>query len=98
VLNAQGVNQVGNPSFETDASGWVAEGTEDRSGWETAEGYQSGHSYHVRAVSRGDNEVSRVRTALKTALSVNGTGTIQARLRWLKGQPSLLLRLRGCSL
>ena len=61
VLNAQGVNQIANSTFEANTGGWTAEGTEDQSGWESAEGFNSAHCYHIRAVDRGDNEVNRVR-------------------------------------
>jgi hypothetical protein len=95
LLNAQGVNLLVNSDFESDASGWTAEGTEDQSGWEAAEGYNSAHCYHVRAVDRGDNEVNRVRTPVSPALAGNSTATIQAKVRWLKGAPGVLFRLRG---
>ena len=95
VLNGQGVNQIANSNFEANANGWTAEGTEELSGWEASEGFNSAHAYHVRAVDRGDNEVNRVRTPLASPLAGNSTGTIQAKVRWLKGQPSVLFRLRG---
>ena len=37
-------------------------------GLEVGEGYNSGKSYHVRAIDKGDNEVNRIRTPLTTAL------------------------------
>lgn len=98
VLNAQGVNQIANSAFESDASGWVSEGTEDQSRWEPFEGFQSAHSYRIVAVDRGDNEVNRVRVGLNSTLAQFTTATLQAKVRWLKGFPSVLLRLRGCSL
>lgn len=48
-----GANRIANATFETDASGWTAEGTESASGLETTEGYTGSRSYHVRAVERG---------------------------------------------
>jgi hypothetical protein len=61
---SNGVNLIANSTFETDASGWTAEGTESRSSLETTEGSGSSRSYHVRAVERGDNQVNRIRTPL----------------------------------
>ena len=96
VLTAGGVNLIANSTFESGASGWTAEGTESQSGWETTEGYNSGRSYHIRAAARGDNQVNRVRTPLTSALASGTQGvTIQARVRWLKGHPDILFRLRG---
>jgi len=95
VLNSSAVNQVANSSFETDATGWTAEGTEEKSGLETSGGYNSAKSYHIRAVARGDNQPNRVRTVLTSALVTNTTATIRAQVRWLKGNHECLFRLRG---
>ena len=95
VLNTGGTNLIANSSFEANANGWTAEGTEAQSGWETSEGYASAHSYHIRAVDRGDNTVNRVRTPLATNLTAGETATIRAKVRWLKGHPEVLFRLRG---
>lgn len=95
VLN-NGVNLIANSTFETDASGWTAEGTESPSAWETTEGSGSAKSYHVRAIERGNNEVNRIRTPLSSNLAAGTTNvTIRTNVRWLKGSPELLLRLRG---
>lgn len=96
VLDANGNNLIANSTFESGTTGWTAEGTESASGLETAEGHASTRSYHIRAVDRGDNQVNRVRTPLKTPLA-SGTAnvTIRASARWLKGQPEVLFRLRG---
>jgi len=91
-----GVNRIANSTFETDASGWTAEGTESQSSLESGEGYTGAKSYHVRAVDRGDNQVNRIRTPLTSAIASGTTNvTIQAAVRWLKGHPEILFRLRG---
>lgn len=95
VLDAGGANQIVNFSFGANANGWTAEGTESQSSYETTEGYNSPRSYHVRAVERGDNQVNRVRVALAKTLAPNSTATIRAKVRWLKGYPEILFRLRG---
>lgn len=93
---SNGVNLIANSTFETDASGWTAEGTESRSSLETTEGSGSSRSYHVRAVERGDNQVNRIRTPLTATLASGTTNvTIRADVRWLKGHPEILFRLRG---
>lgn len=96
VINSSGQNVVTNSTFEQGASGWVAEGTEETSSLETTEGYQSSRSYHIRAVDRGDNQINRVRINLSTPLAANSIATIRAKVRWLKGHPEILFRIRGC--
>ncbi|HEY9510755.1 MAG TPA: lamin tail domain-containing protein, partial [Verrucomicrobiae bacterium] len=89
-------NLIANSTFETDASGWTAEGTESPSSLENSEGFNSSKSYHVRAIDRGDNQVNRVRTPLTSSINPGTTGvTIKADVRWLKGHPQIILRLRG---
>jgi hypothetical protein len=90
------VNLIANSAFEADANGWTAEGTQSLSSHETSEGFSSSRSFHVRAVERGDNQINRIRTPLTSALA-NGTTnvTIRAHVRWLKGHPEILFRLRG---
>ena len=95
VLNASGVNLISNSSFESGASGWTAEGTEEQSGLEDSGGVGGGKCYHVRASDRGDNQVNRIRTRLKSTLAAGTTGTIRAKVRWLKGHSEILFRLRG---
>ena len=95
VIDSVGVNRVNNPSFESGATGWVAEGTLEQSSLETGAGFNSPQSFHVRAVARGDDQVNRIRTLLRAPLGVGSTATIRARARWLRGHPELLLRLRG---
>ncbi|HEY5913637.1 MAG TPA: lamin tail domain-containing protein [Verrucomicrobiae bacterium] len=96
VIDSSGNNRIANSAFETDASGWTAEGTESPSGLETTEGYQSARSYHVRAIDRGDNQVNRIRTPLTSSLPIGMQNvTIKAAVRWLRGHPEILLRLRG---
>jgi hypothetical protein len=96
VLNSSGSNLIANSTFETDATGWTAEGTEKTSGLETSEGYLSAKCYHLRAVGKGDNQINRVRCPLTTALASGATNvTVRAAVRWLKGSPEILLRLRG---
>ena len=96
VLDSYGNNLIANGTFETDASGWTAEGTEKTSSLELTEGYNSTHCYHLRAVEKGDNQVNRVRCLLITPLISGATNvTISAAVRWLKGTPEILLRLRG---
>lgn len=94
-VTSAGVNRIANSTFQSNANEWTAEGTEAASGWETSEGYQSSRSYHVRAVERGDNQINRIRVPLTRNLNPGTSATISARVRWLKGHPEVLFRLRG---
>ena len=95
VLHPAGANLIANSTFESGATGWTAEGTQEQSGSEPTEGFASAQSYHVRATDRGDNQVNRIRTPLTAAQSSGLTNTIRAKVRWLRGHPEILFRLRG---
>ena len=96
VLDNTGNNRIANGTFESGGTGWFAEGSEKTSSLETSEGYNSTQSYHLRAVNKGDNQVNRVRSLLTSPLAAGTTNvTISAAVRWLKGDPEVLLRLRG---
>ncbi|MCI0746497.1 MAG: lamin tail domain-containing protein [Verrucomicrobia subdivision 3 bacterium] len=95
VLTLAGANLIANSTFEGGIAGWTAEGTQQPSSLETTEGYNSARSYHVRATDRGDNQVNRIRTPLTAAQAANTTNTIRAKVRWLRGHPEILFRLRG---
>ena len=98
VRSATGANLVSNSSFESGATGWTAEGTQEPSRLETAEGYLSAQSYRVVATDRGDNQVNRIRTPLVSPPALGSVVTIKAKVRWLRGHPQILFRLRGNSL
>ncbi len=95
VRTLAGVNVIANSTFEGGATGWTAEGTQEQSGLETTEGFNSSRSFHVRASDRGDNQVNRIRTPLTAAQGSGQTNTIRAKVRWLRGHPEILFRLRG---
>jgi regulation of enolase protein 1 (concanavalin A-like superfamily) len=90
-------NLVSNPSFESGLKGWTAIGNHVRSTLETTDGFHSGQSLHLRASGRGDTGPNQVRIPLNnySALSIGGTATLRAKVKWLKGFPEMALRLRG---
>lgn len=92
---SSGVNRVPNPGFETGTNGWVFQGTQIRSSWETNGGYNSARSLHLRASDRGEPIINRVRAPLSTTISLSSTVTLRARVRWLAGTPEFLMRLHG---
>lgn len=95
VIPAGGTNLVVNATFSEGVSGWFFQGTHARSGWAPGQGYGGGGCLYVRASARGDTGANRIRTRLARALNAGETATIRARVRWLKGHPEILLRLKG---
>src|SRR5204863_1533041 len=80
---------------ESGLNGWHPQGTHDRSSLETTGGYAGGQCLHLRASGRGDTGANRLRADLTSALSPGTTVTLRAKVRWLKGNPEILLRLHG---
>lgn len=95
VIPQGGGNLVRNPGFEQGLEGWYAQGAFVRSYLETGQGYNSRRSLHVVATDRGDTGANRIRTRLASAPSPGQTATLRARVKWLRGEPQVLLRLRG---
>ena len=96
VKNGAGANLVSNPGFENGISPWVLDGSHDMSSIENI-GFGGTKSLHVRAESRGDNGGNKLRIALSGAASgtVATPVTIRGKVRWLRGWPEILFRLRG---
>ena len=95
VLPAGQANRLANGTFESGIAGWTAQGTHRLSGAETTQGFNSARSLRLRASERGDHVANRVRVPLTSALAPGGTATLRAKVRWLRGHPELLMRLRG---
>ncbi len=95
VIGPNGNNLVPNSTFEQDAQGWRARGTHARSNLETTEGYRSGKSLRLRASGRGSTDANHVFIDLTGSLAPGTYATLRARARWCRGNPELLLRLRG---
>ncbi|MBI5387970.1 MAG: lamin tail domain-containing protein [Verrucomicrobia bacterium] len=95
VIPSGGANQIANGTFESGATGWVFQGNHNATSWEPGEGFNSSASLHLRAAGRGDTGANRVRVQLSSTLASGTTVTLRAKARWLKGNPCLLLRLRG---
>src|SRR6185295_2717758 len=91
-----GTNIIGNGTFETGTNNWVFQGNHNATSLETSSAYAGTRSLHIRATGRGDTGANRIRTQLPFILP-SGTAnvTLRAKVRWLKGNPNVLLRLRG---
>lgn len=95
VIGPGGTNRLANGDFETGITGWVFQGNHGKSSLETTEGFQSNQSLHLRAAGSGHTGPNRLRVPLRAALSSGQTATLRAKVRWLKGDTQLLLRLHG---
>lgn len=95
VIPAGGANVIANGTFESGTTGWVFQGNHNDSRLETAEGFGSSRSLRIRTTGRGDSGANRIRTQLPSTLAPGTTVTLRAKVRWLKGNPNVLLRLRG---
>ena len=58
-------------------------------------GYTGTHSLHLRASDRGDNAADRLSAQLSASIPSGVTATLRAKVRWLRGHPEILLRLKG---
>jgi len=58
-------------------------------------GNSGSKSLHIIAHNRGDPVANRIYTLLDQNYTTNVTGTISAKVKWLRGRPEILLRLRG---
>jgi hypothetical protein len=97
VLTASGASAIANGHFNSGLSGWTAQGTMGGSEWfrETADADAGNGALRVVAVGRGDTGVNQIRASLNRILSPGTTATLRARVRWLRGHPEFLIRLRG---
>ncbi len=94
VIPQGAVNRISNSTFETGLTGWTARGDHERSSLANV-GYNSARSLHVRASARGDIGPNKIRVPFTSALAAGQTATIRARVRWLRGWPEILFRVRG---
>ena len=90
-----GKNLLANGTFENGVAGWIFDGNHEASTLESGEGYNSARSLHVRATGDGDCNANRIRASLTSAIKVGAVATLRAKVRWLRGHPEILLRLRG---
>jgi len=94
VIPQGAANRISNSTFETGLTGWTARGDHERSALANI-GYNSSRSLHVRASARGDIGPNKIRVPFTSALTAGQTATIRAKVRWLRGWPEILFRVRG---
>lgn len=99
VLNAGGVNSLGNGGFENGMTSLSFLGSHSRSSLETNSGVGGSVALHVRtadSVAAGPNAVQI--TLTNTSFALGQTATLRFKARWLRGCPEPLLRFWGCYL
>ncbi|MDB6171929.1 MAG: CotH protein [Chthoniobacteraceae bacterium] len=87
IIRSGGTNLITNGAFSSGAAGWTFQGTQETSTVENG-------ALHLRATDRGDTS-NRVFTPLTATIPAGTTATIRAKVKWLRGSPEILLRLRG---
>ncbi len=95
VVEGTGPNLVGNPGFESGVTGWTLSGNHAASTVDSGGAFAGSRCLHVRAGGGLDTGPNSIRTPLSGSLVNNDTATIRARVRWLRGWPELLFRLKG---
>lgn len=95
VRGAATPNLLANGAFTSGIDSWIPSGTHSASRWESRGGFAGSGALRVEATARGDTGANQVRTPLSPGLVPGSTATIRARARWLRGNPELILRLRG---
>lgn len=92
-----GANLIPNGTFETGLSGWLAGGVLRQSYVEPGTGVGGSQALHLVSADRGDTGPNKLRAALSATAATDApnTGTFRAAVRWLKGSPYILLRIRG---
>lgn len=89
-----GQNRVPNSGFESGSTGWIFGGTHSKTSLENT-GFNSSRSLHLRASDRGDLTANRLSAALSAAVVNGATATLRAKVKWLRGHPEILIRLKG---
>ncbi|MBI3414365.1 MAG: lamin tail domain-containing protein [Verrucomicrobia bacterium] len=95
VIGAGGTNRLLNPNFDTGITNWFMQGDHVQSGLELSGGIGDSPCLHVRASHHGDTGANRIRAKLSSRLTQGTTATMRAKVRWLRGWPDILLRVRG---
>jgi len=96
VRNNGDTNRVLNAGFESGGAGWAFQGTHVGTFVQTGGAFSGRQCLHLRAIDRGDAGPNRVRTGI-APMTTGGTNqaTLRAHVRWLRGNPNFLMRLRG---
>jgi hypothetical protein len=95
LIPSSGTERVQNGDFSSDLTSWGFEGAYDRSILEASLGVGGSKCLHVIGLSRVEYLDNRVTNRLSATIATNTVVTNSFVARWLRGNPELLLRLRG---
>jgi hypothetical protein len=95
VINSTATNVMVNGGFESGQGSWVFQGNQNRSSIATTGALTGTRALTLRASDRGGPDGNRVRCAISPALTSATNATLRAKVRWLRGHPEIILRLRG---
>lgn len=94
VLN--GTTQLlSNQTFNAGIAGWFPQGNHEDTFWQINGGTGDSGCLRIVATGRGDTGANRIRVPLPFNLTNGVQVTLRAKVRWLKGTPEILFRLRG---
>ncbi len=96
-LSNGGANLIVNGDFASGTNNWVISGVLRKSYAENSVGIGGSAALHLMSTGRGDTGANKIARALSAtaATGAPNTGTMRAQVRWLKGDPYVLLRMRG---
>ena len=96
-LNNGSLNLIRNGTFSSGMNYWGAGGVTRNSYVENGVGDDGSSALHLVSTDRGDTGCNKTYNELAAIPTIGGsdTGTIRAKVRWLKGSKQILLRLRG---
>ena len=95
VIGTGGVNLLANPSFDSGLAPWALQGNHDVSFLQSDGGWNNSPCLHVRSDGDGDPGANKIRVPLTASLAVGANASMSARVRWLRGNPEILLRTAG---
>jgi hypothetical protein len=95
VIGNSGANLLANGTFENGLGDALARGNHEHSFVESGAGFNGSAGLHLRASGRGETGPNNVRFPLAAPLAPGTAVTIRAKVRWLKGHPEILFRLKG---
>ena len=90
-----GTDRISNGNFESGASGWNFQGTHAKSFVQDSGAFAGTKCLHVVASARGDTGANRIWTTPTSAFAGGQPGTLRAKVKFLRGHPELLVRIKG---
>ena len=97
MVSTNDTNQPPASGTTTLPPGWYLEGDHDFSTIQNSGGVGNSGCLRLRASNRGDYAANRIFSvwAASNAIPVGSTCTLRADVKWLRGHPEVVLRLRG---